>query len=119
MLQPNEQISFGEMANRCGLAEYDVRRLIRHAMVNHRVFEETRQGFIKHSAASLRLATDSEAQAFAEWAFEEEWPAYAKVAYHTTCIEFKTDLDQTVAALKHFNKSQEPNASVLHLPVEI
>lgn len=51
----NGEISFSELAGKCNLYEPDLRRILRFAMIYHRVFQERNAGFVRHSAASKRL----------------------------------------------------------------
>lgn len=48
-------ITFEELARQCGLHETVVRRIVRHAIAYHFVFQEPRKGYVAHSAASRRL----------------------------------------------------------------
>ena len=57
----NGEVSFEKLAQTCGLHEQDVRRLVRFAMVYHRVFQEKRAGFVSHSAASRNLLENPQA----------------------------------------------------------
>jgi len=49
------EISFPELADKCNLYEPDLRRILRFAIIYHRVFQERNAGFVTHSAASRRL----------------------------------------------------------------
>lgn len=91
-----EEISYSDLADRCGLFEHDLRRIVRYAIAHHRVFTEPRKGFVAHSGASRRLAESQQVQDVMGLTFEECWPAHARV----------TD------ALERFRSSQEPNACV-------
>ena len=91
----DSEISYADLADRCGLHEHDLRRLIRYAIAHYRVFRESRKGFIRHTAASKLLAESSSIQNVMALVFEETWPANAKA----------------VDALSEFGKSQEPNAT--------
>ncbi|KAI9924704.1 hypothetical protein ASPWEDRAFT_172332 [Aspergillus wentii DTO 134E9] len=52
-------ISYTELAKQCGgISELDVRRILRYAMVYHRLFCEPRKGFVAHSLASLQLSEE-------------------------------------------------------------
>ncbi|KAF2873316.1 O-methyltransferas-like protein [Massariosphaeria phaeospora] len=50
------EISFKDLAEKCGLHEPDLRRIIRFAITYHRLFQEKRDGFVSHSATSRWLA---------------------------------------------------------------
>ncbi|RDW81607.1 uncharacterized protein DSM5745_05164 [Aspergillus mulundensis] len=71
------EISFSELAKRTGLREYDVRRILRHAMVFHHVFQEPREGFVAHTAASRRLRDDPDTMAGLGYFHDELWPSFA------------------------------------------
>ena len=51
----NEEASFAQIAQKCGLREDDTRRLLRHAMA-YRIFREPRKGVVAHSPVSKVLA---------------------------------------------------------------
>lgn len=51
------EATFGEIAERVGLDEINVARLMRHAMGN-RIFREVREGVVAHSAKSRVLRED-------------------------------------------------------------
>ncbi|KAG9231199.1 putative O-methyltransferase [Amylocarpus encephaloides] len=89
------EISFVELAEKSDMAEHDLRRIIRFAIVHHRVFREPRKGVVAHSAASRRLAESQTLRSVVGMSVDEVWPAQAR----------------TVDALVKFGKSQEPNAS--------
>ena len=87
-------ISFHNLAAKCGLSETNVRRIVRFAIVYHRVFQEPRKGHVSHSAASRKLAEDANAKAGVGYMFDECWQSFA----------------HTVEAMEKF-KSDEPNKS--------
>ncbi|ETS86138.1 hypothetical protein PFICI_04163 [Pestalotiopsis fici W106-1] len=71
-------ISYGELADRCGLSEAQTRRYIRSA-ISFRVFDEPIVGMVQHNAASALLVTTT----LHDWigmATEEIGPAALKVA---------------------------------------
>lgn len=49
-------------------------------MFSHRCFREPRKGYVAHTAASKRLATDENARAGLGYMFEEVWPGMARVS---------------------------------------
>ena len=87
-------ISFHNLATKCGLSETNIRRIVRFAIVYHRVFQEPRRGHVSHSAASRKLAEDANAKAGVGYMFDECWQSFA----------------HTVEAMEKF-KSDEPNQS--------
>ncbi|KAI0143475.1 S-adenosyl-L-methionine-dependent methyltransferase [Xylariaceae sp. FL1272] len=73
-----ESLSYKELADRCGLTEFDTARYVR-AAITLRIFEEPRPGYVRHNAASEALATTL----LDEWigfATEEVAPSALKVA---------------------------------------
>lgn len=52
------EVSFADLARACRVPETDMRRLLRYAMVHHRLFCEPRPGYVAHSLASRMLAED-------------------------------------------------------------
>ncbi|KAF2237623.1 O-methyltransferas-like protein [Viridothelium virens] len=87
-------VSFEELAKQCNLYEPDLRRLIRFAIVYHRVFQELDEGFVSHTAASRKLVEDPNSMAGVGAMFDEAIQAF----------------DQTVNALETM-KGPEPNKS--------
>jgi hypothetical protein len=63
--------TFAALAAQCGVQEADMRRLLRYAMVHHRLFREPRPGVVAHSLASRLLAEEplhrEPLWLFAEW----------------------------------------------------
>jgi hypothetical protein len=53
------EASYAEIAKATGADEFDIRRVIRHAMTN-RVFREPREGQVAHTAASRLLLDDAQ-----------------------------------------------------------
>ena len=88
------EISFPNLATRCGLSETNLRRIVRFAIAYHRVFQETRKGHVSHSAASRKLAEDANAKACLGYMFDEVWQSFA----------------HTIEAVEEF-RSDEPNKS--------
>ena len=95
-----EEVSFGEIAAKCGLNEPEVRRLLRHAMA-FRIFHEPRKGYVAHTAASKRLSHPL-MKAWLGFATEELWPSAVK----------------TVDALQKWPDAQEPNQTSFNLAHE-
>ncbi|KAL8910059.1 MAG: hypothetical protein Q9171_004613 [Xanthocarpia ochracea] len=73
------EISFDELSLLCDMYEPDLRRILRFAIVHHRVFCEHRKGWISHSAASRTLAEDSLQQDALGLHFDDGWQSSAKV----------------------------------------
>ena len=88
------EISFPNLATKCGLSETNLRRIVRFAIAYHRVFQEPRKGHVSHSAASRKLAEDANAKACLGYMFDEVWQSFA----------------HTVEAMEKF-RSDEPNKS--------
>lgn len=61
------------------MPEPDLRRILRYAILYHRVFQERREGLISHSAASRILATDSAMYDTLGMMFDESTQAFARV----------------------------------------
>jgi len=72
------EISFEDLAKQCDLQMIDVRRLLRFAMVHHRVFQEKRPGYVSHSAASKNLAEEPQAMMGLGAMFDEGSQAFAR-----------------------------------------
>lgn len=73
------EISFAELAVKCNLYEPDLRRILRFAMIYHRVFQERNAGFVTHSAASRRLVDFPLAMDALGAQFDEAWQGFAHV----------------------------------------
>ena len=84
------EISFEELSRLCGLYEPDLRRILRFAMVHHRVFREHRKNMISHSTASRRLAEDAATQDAMGFMFDGAWQSYARVCLllHSVVVRF-------------------------------
>ncbi|TGO45865.1 hypothetical protein BCON_0360g00090 [Botryotinia convoluta] len=61
----HEEVSYADIAKRCGVNELDVRRILRHAMTL-RLFKEPKRSVVAHTAASRMIAED---QQMADWGF--------------------------------------------------
>ena len=81
-------ISYTQLAHSTGLEPELLKRLIRHAFT-HRVFKETKKGFVEHTATS-RLLADPKAHSWMSVGCEEMWPAALRVRHFslecTCCI---------------------------------
>ncbi|ORY18123.1 cercosporin toxin biosynthesis protein [Clohesyomyces aquaticus] len=71
-------ISFEELANKCGLLEHDLRRIVRFAAIHHRVFCEPNVGFVAHTAASKLLVENEVIGNLMGLTFAECWPAHSR-----------------------------------------
>ena len=70
----DEQVSYAELAKRCGLNESDTKRLIRLAIA-HRIFCEPQTDVVAHSAMSKLLAQVPALHQWNGYIVEEMWPA--------------------------------------------
>ncbi|KAI0602839.1 S-adenosyl-L-methionine-dependent methyltransferase [Biscogniauxia sp. FL1348] len=75
-----ESTSFEAMSKFSGLNVMNVRRIVRHAVINHYVFREDTPGVITHSALSAMLATDEMTRNALVVELDEFWPAGVKMA---------------------------------------
>ena len=113
------EISFSALAEKCQLSEPNLRRIVRYAILYHRVFQEPRVGFVTHSAASILLVNDPATFDTLGMMFDESWQAFARVGFlqkkrvQTTHILTCFTL-QTCDALQSFD-GQEPNETVIPL----
>ena len=67
-------MTYEQIAQKCGLAEDDTRRLLQHAVANH-VFRESHNGAIAHNAISRVLAETPLVCAAVEQTCEDMWPS--------------------------------------------
>lgn len=77
-------ISFALLAERCDIPKVDLQRILRFAMVWHRVFCEPKNGFVAHTAASRQLAEDPRAHDMAGLMFDKDWQAMSRVRLPTS-----------------------------------
>ena len=73
------EISFIDLAHLTNMEEPNLRRIIRFAIVWHRVFREPRKGYVAHSAASRLLVADGKSFDALGMMFDESVQAYARV----------------------------------------
>ena len=59
--------------------EPNLRRILRYAILYHRVFQEPRAGFVTHSAASRLLVMDPAMFDTLGMMYDESWQAFARV----------------------------------------
>lgn len=73
------------MSKFSGLNVDNVRRIVRHAILHHRFFQEKKPGIIVHSALTAVLASDDVARNSLVVELEEFWPAGVKVVKAYLC----------------------------------
>ena len=59
--------------------EPNLRRILRYAILYHRVFRESRAGYVTHSAASRLLVKDPAMFDALGLMYDESWQAFARV----------------------------------------
>lgn len=74
----NGTIAYMQLAKMSNISEVDVRRLLRYAMVHHRMFCEPTIGHVAHTAASRLLAEDKSVQREVDMLVNNVWPSYAR-----------------------------------------
>jgi hypothetical protein len=79
----DEETTFENISQRCGLNVIDTRRILRHAMTNH-IFCEPRPGVVAHTAASRLLAENSLVRDFVGMGSEETFQSAAHVSERPT-----------------------------------
>ena len=79
--QVGDSTTFETMSQFSGLSVMNVRRLIRHASLNHRFFEEKTPGVITHSALTAVLAGDEMERNALVVKLDEFWPAGVMVRH--------------------------------------
>jgi hypothetical protein len=83
-----EPTSFDVMSQFSGLSVMNVRRIVRHAIISHRFFQENTPGVITHSALTAILATDELMRNSLVVELDEFWPVGFKVIMiSSTCIK--------------------------------
>jgi acyl dehydratase len=90
------------MSKHSGLSVRNVTRIIRHAIINHRFFEEPRPGIIVHSALTALLARDNLVRTSLQTTLGEFWPAGVRAA----------------DAMVRWPNSEEPNETVRTFSIE-
>lgn len=73
------EISFSTLAEKCDMYEPNLRRILRYAILYHRVFQEPRPGFVTHSAASALLVKNPAAFDALGLMFDESLAAWTRV----------------------------------------
>ncbi|KAI0900877.1 S-adenosyl-L-methionine-dependent methyltransferase [Annulohypoxylon nitens] len=72
--------TFEAMPEFSGLSVMNIRRIVRHAILNHRLFQENNPGVITHSGLTSVLAQDEVARNSLIVEMDEFWPAGMKMA---------------------------------------
>jgi hypothetical protein len=85
MIPAGGNITFDEISERTGLAKYEVRRLVRHA-VTMRIFEEVELEVITHSKMS-KFLTIPYINGWVEFEARDTWPANTRVSAQGYCID--------------------------------
>ncbi|ETS76496.1 hypothetical protein PFICI_11883 [Pestalotiopsis fici W106-1] len=75
-----ESTSFEAMSEFSGLSVRNVRRIVRHGIINHYFFQEKSPGVITHSALTAILASDEVMRNSLRVELDEFWPAGVKMA---------------------------------------
>jgi hypothetical protein len=75
-ITPGEEVSFKELAKRCGIPESDFTRILRQAMSKH-VFREHKKGFVRHTAASKLFIRPSKLSDYVHIALDDIWQSAA------------------------------------------
>jgi SAM-dependent methyltransferase len=94
----DEEVSFQELAKRCGIPEQDFTRILRQAMSKH-IFKEPRKGYVAHTAASKLFIPPTQLNDYVHIALDNIWQSAAHM------------LD----AMEKWNFSQEPNTTGFNL----
>jgi len=68
----DEEVSFGELARRCGVPESDFTRILRQAMSKH-IFKEEKRGYVRHTAASKLYISPTKLQDYILIALDDVW----------------------------------------------
>ena len=90
LFPPDEERTFEEIAQKCGLDEGDTRRLLRLAMANH-FFKEPRVGVVAHTAETKAIAETPFLTAWLGNQTEESWPAITRVCPRTNFCKVFAD----------------------------
>lgn len=112
-------ISFVQLAARCNVPKIDLQRILRFAMVWHRVFCEPEKGFVAHTAASRQLAEDPRAHDMAGLMFDEGWQAMARVRFpglNQVDVEVWVAGSNSTRRLKQCKSSRAISRMKLYLP---
>ncbi|KAI2635108.1 S-adenosyl-L-methionine-dependent methyltransferase [Xylaria nigripes] len=94
-----EFTTFEAMSVFSGLGVKNVRRIVRHAILNHFFFQEKTPGVITHSALTATLARDDLARNYFVVGIDEFWPAGMKLADATEKWPNSQENNETAFAL--------------------
>lgn len=84
-------ISYEDLSSKCDIHVFELKQVIRFAIVFHRLFTEETKGLVAHSAGSRILAQDEIVQA-GIGQFDEFYPAFARVCtYVYTFLPYSGD----------------------------
>ena len=72
-------ISYVDLAKLCQIHERDLRRILRFSMAFHRIFRESKKGFVAHTAASRQLAENPDLRDTLGMWYEDCWPSMVQV----------------------------------------
>jgi hypothetical protein len=97
-----ESTTFDAMSQFSGLSLMNVKRVVRHAILNHRFFQEKEPGIITHSAPTAVLVVQ----------LEEFCPAGVKVNKTIRYLPAHMLKDQAADALEKWPNSEENNQTV-------
>jgi hypothetical protein len=97
------------MSQFSGLSVMNVKRVVRHAILNHRFFHEEKPGIITHSAPSAVLAGDDLARNAIIVQLEEFCPAGIKVNKSIQYVAAHKLKEQAADALEKWPNSEENN----------
>ena len=82
ILPRNEEMSFEDLSERCGLNVVNLKRILRHAMAHHRMFREPRKGIVAHTAGSRNLAENEPMREWIGLTVAETWQSSSRVRCH-------------------------------------
>lgn len=73
-------ISYEDLSKACGVYHFELKQVIRFAIVYHHIFAEKRKGYVSHTAGSYELVQDPLAQA-GVGQIDEFYGGFARVSY--------------------------------------
>lgn len=85
-----EEATYEELAQACGLSESNLRRIVRAAMTQH-IFRESRKGVVAHTSASKFFANNRIMRQWVGMVTEEMWPAATRERMVLLLPEMKQD----------------------------
>jgi hypothetical protein len=107
-----DSTTFDAMSQFSGLSVVNVKRVVRHAILNHRFFREQKPGIIVHSAPTAVLAGDDLARNAMIVQLEEFYPAGVKVNKLLRFSNTHMLNEQAADALEMWPNSEENNETV-------